>query len=228
MNPKFKWFTGVVVALYFLAVNVFYELPFGSSIFQDVPGNHWALYDIEEMYNRGLMKGRDETVWNFYPDKEMTRAELIALMLKIDKVEIDKLPKPQQSKYEDVPAQTHWAAGAIAEADKRGIIPFKDVTGTTFKPDQPITRGELSQAVIKALNVPISQEGKTFSDTQGNPYEDAIRTAVDHKYAQGNEDGLFRPDELAKREQVASMFARALREYKPLSRAEREEMEGDK
>ena len=219
MNPKLKWFTAVVIAHYFVSINFFYQLPFGSSIFQDVPSNHWALYDIEEMYNRGLMKGRDQTVWNFYPEKEMTRAELIALMLKVDNVDIYKLPKPETSKYADVPAATHWAAAVVAEADKRGLIPFKDVTGNQLKPDQPITRGELSEAVVEALHVPITKDGKTFPDTQGSPYEPAIKTVVDHNYAQGNEDGTFRPDEKAKREQVASMFARALREYQPLKDA---------
>lgn len=223
MNPKLKWFAAVVIALYFVSINFFYQLPFGSSIFQDVPGDHWALYDIEEMYNRGLMEGRDETVWNFYPEKEMTRAELIALMLKVDEVDINTLPKPDKSKYADVPAESHWAAAAVVEADKRGMIPFKDATGDQFKPDQPITRGELSEAVVKALHVPISKDGKTFSDAQGSPYEPAIRTVVDHNYAQGNEDGMFRPDENAKREQVASMFARALREYRPLDDAKGED-----
>jgi hypothetical protein len=221
-TKKWTWFTGIILALYVLNIIFFYKLPYGSTIFKDVPGDHWAMYDIEYMYNKGLMKGRDETVWNFYPSQPMTRAELVALMLKVDGVETDKLPKATQSVYGDVPL-THWSASVLAEAQKRNLIPFKDAApGKSFLPDQSVTRGELANAVLLSVHVPVEKGNVNFPDVKGTPYEDAINTVVMHKYAQGNQDGTYKPNDTAKREQVASIFAKALREMRPDDKAKGE------
>lgn len=220
LSRRLKWIASVVVTLYFLTIALFYELPFGSTIFQDIPGNHWAVYDIEYMYNNGYMKGRDKEVWKFYPTAEMTRAELVALILKIEGVDITTLPKPTDQQFTDIPPE-HWAGGVLAEANKRKLIPFQGITGQ-FEPDKPVTRGELAQAVVQTVNLPVDMSGaQDLPDVQGSPYEAAIRTVVAKKYAQGNSDGKFRPDEVAQREQVASLFARALREARPGTAAEK-------
>jgi hypothetical protein len=206
----FKWFSAIVAALYLVTLVFFYELPFGSTIFKDVPSGHYAVYEIEYMFHQGYMKGRDETVWNFYPEKPITRAELISLMLKINKVEPGSAV---DTGFQDVPA-AHWAASAIAEAVKRDLIPFDVKHG--FKPDQPITRGELANAVVKTLNIPITAEtASALPDIKGHPYENAIRTLVANQYAKGNTDGNFKPDDTADRAATAYMFAKALQDLRP-------------
>jgi hypothetical protein len=220
-NRRFLWFSGTVVALYFVTILFFYTLPFGTTIFQDVPSGYWAAYEIEEMYNRGLMKGRDESVWNFYPGEPMTRAELVALMLKVNEIEVDKLEKPAQGQYADVP-NTHWASGVFSEASKRNLIPFKDADKGLIVPDKKITRGELAQAVVQSLGLPYdaSKSGE-LPDVKGNPYEEAIRTLVSNNYAKGDAQGNFRPNDEARRDEVASLFARALRDVRPLKGGEK-------
>ena len=227
LNRKFKWFTAVTLVLYLVSLLLWFEKPYGSTIFKDVTKDHWARFDIEYMFNNGLMKGRDESVWNFYPYAEMTRAELVALMLKVDKVDLTKLPKPDKSKYTDVP-QNHWVVPVLAEAEKRKLIPFQDVTADKFQPDKPITRGELAQAVVESLHIPINTAGgQDLTDIKGNPYEAAIRTVVAEKFAKGNTDGTFKPDEQAKREQVASLFAQALKKLHPTDKDKTDKKGGD-
>lgn len=215
LSPRLRKFAAAVVALYFITIGLFYELPFGSTIFQDVPGNHWAIYDIEYMYNEGYMKGRDKEVWKFYPEALMTRAELVALVLKVEGVDITTLPQPTAQKYKDIPAE-HWANPVIEEAEKRQLIPFKDLQGDQFEPDKPVTRGELAQTVVQTLNIPVDMLGAgDLPDVKGALYEEAIRTVVAREWAKGNSDGYFKPDDQAKREQVASLFARGLRDTRP-------------
>lgn len=218
-NKKFIWYTSVVVVLYFVTISLFYQLPFktGLTVFQDVPQSHWAAYDIEYMYNHGYMKGRDETVYNFYPQAQMTRAELVALMLRVDGVDLTKLNTSVTVPYKDVPA-THWSIPVLAEAEKRNLIPFKDATDGQFQPDKPVTRGELAQAVVQALHLQMSGmvEGvKPVTDIAGNPYEPAITTMIANKYAKGYDDGTYQPNKDADRASVASLFAKALRETHP-------------
>jgi hypothetical protein len=212
-NRKFKWFSGVVVVLYLFSLLFFFKPPYSNakSIFQDVPDGHWALYDIEYMYNHGLMKGRDKQVWNFYPDKPMARAELVALELKVQHVDLTKLPAPTTAKYADVPP-TYWAAGVLDEAFKRHLIPFKDVTGNTFHPDQSVTRGELAEGVILALKIPPDNTPAPNdpTDIKGTPYEGAIRALIENKFAKGKSDNTFAPDQVANRAEVASLFAKSL------------------
>lgn len=218
-NKKFIWFTSVIVVLYFATIGVFYQLPFatGLTIFQDVPRSHWAAYDIEYMYNQGLMKGRDENVFNFYPQAQMTRSELVALMLRVDGVDLDTLDKTQKSTFTDIPS-THWSNPVLADAQKLNLIPFKDVANGQFQPDKPVTRAELTQAVVQSLHLQMtdSMEGVTpVSDIAGNTYEQAIQTMISNKYAKGYDDGTFRPNVEADRATVASLFTKALRETRP-------------
>ncbi|PWK16235.1 S-layer homology domain-containing protein [Tumebacillus permanentifrigoris] len=218
-NKKFIWFTSVIVVLYFATISVFYQLPFatGLTIFQDVSRSHWAAYDIEYMYNQGLMKGRDETLFNFYPQAQMTRSELVALMLRVDGVDLATLDPAATSKFTDIPS-IHWVNPVLADAQTLNMIPFKDVANGQFQPDQPITRGELAQAVVQSLHLEMttSMEGVIpVTDIAGNPYEPAIQTMIANKYAKGYEDGTFRPDVIADRATVASLFAKALRETRP-------------
>lgn len=215
LNRKFAWFSGLTLALYLFTLLFFFEMPYGSTIFRDITKDHWARYDIEYMYNKGLMKGRDASVWNFYPAAEMTRAELVALELKANGVKTDELTSSAPGQYADIPP-THWFAPLLPEAEKRGLIPFQDLTQGLFQPDKPVTRGELAQAVVQALDIPVDTSGaQELADVAGAKYEDAIRTVVANKFAKGNVDGLFKPDENAKREQVASLFAQALQKMRP-------------
>ncbi|ASS73879.1 hypothetical protein CIG75_02085 [Tumebacillus algifaecis] len=212
-KSTFKWFAGTMAALYLVTLVFFYELPFGSTIYKDVPSGHYAVYEIEYMYNQGFMKGRDETVWNFYPEKSITRAELVSLMLKINGVNAETLVKPADGPFADVP-NAHWAAADVAEAAKRQLIPFDVSSG--FRPDQPVTRGELANAVVQTLQIPLNTATvSALPDIVGHPYEKQIRTLVANQYAKGNTDGNFKPDDTADRSATAYMFAKALKDLRP-------------
>lgn len=212
-KSTFKWFAGIMAALYLMTLVFFYELPFGSTIYKDVPSGHYAVYEIEYMYNHGYMKGRDETVWNFYPEAPITRAELVALMLKVNGVKIEELTAPANSEYADVPT-SHWAAAVVAEATKRKQIPFDVQSG--FLPDRPVTRGELANGVVQALDIPVNEKTAfPLPDIVGHKYEKAIRSLVANQYAKGNTDGNFKPDDTADRAATAYMFAKALKDLRP-------------
>lgn len=87
-------------------------------------------------------------------------------------------------------------------------LPF--VTGTTFAPQQALTRGELAQLVYAtAMNLPLADE--TFSDAPTPKANDAMAAVATQGILTGYEDGSFQPDRTVTREEFASVLYRYLK-----------------
>ncbi len=78
---------------------------------------------------------------NFYPDNNISRAEFIAMVVRAIGLEEQVV----DGVFTDVPADS-WYAGAVGAALEAGII-SRD---TTFRPDDPVTREEISKVVTGA------------------------------------------------------------------------------
>lgn len=217
--PKsYKWIAAVLIALYTYTVLFVYQPPFGSSIFHDMVG-HWAVYDAEYMHNKGYMKGREDPVFNFYPNKPITRAELLNVVLRVDGIDTDPLLKqPAKTRFSDVPSD-HWAASIILLADQKKLIPFADAQKSNkFEPDANVTRGELAQAIVQELHIAPGSKPVNLADIKGSPYEAAMYAMVSHGYASGIEENgkyLFKPEQVASRAEVAAMYHKALVDVRP-------------
>lgn len=105
----------------------------------------------------------------------------------------------------------HWAEQAINKLITCGIV--NGFVDKTFKPDQPITRG---QAAIMAANmlyycgVKGMDYATPFPDTAGHYADSHIQTLQHYGVVNGYEDGLFRPDEEITRGQAAMYVANCL------------------
>ena len=105
-----------------------------GEVFADVPANYWAAPFLKVALNKKLIA---EGPLNFYPTKEVTRAEAVVTAVKFSNLIYYPLVfiKP----YGDVP-QNYWAAKQIAAAKGGGYLTF--VSGDKFEPDKPLTRAE--------------------------------------------------------------------------------------
>ncbi len=124
-----------------------------------------------------------------------------------------------------------WAREEVVNADKLGLVPDE------MKDDElnaTITRAEFAGIAVKLLEAysdgELQSYSGNFADIEGNPYEHYIRCAYYYGITNGTgktEDGeiVFSPDELIKRQDLATMFARVIKkiefEYWTLSENEK-------
>lgn len=120
--------------------------------------------------------------------------------------------------YED-----HWAAPYIEKCHERGWM-AGDGNGN-FRPDDPITRGEFSVMLWRALGrsderIPAAADGGQFSDvTEEMYYYQAVNWLAANGIVFGYGNGLFGPNDTLTREMAFVMLARAF-DLKPVSAGE--------
>jgi DNA-binding beta-propeller fold protein YncE len=117
----------------------------------------------------------------------------------------------QVAGFADVPpGNTH--AGAIERASGLGIV---EGTGpTAFSPARAVTRGQVASLLARTLgeagvDLPELAGAPSFSDI-GAPHGDNVRRLAAAEIVAGREDGTFRPGDAVSRDQLASLFVRAL------------------
>jgi hypothetical protein len=103
--------------------------------FTDTPINHWAIDPIALSVTLGLVKGYPDN--SFKPEKGITRAELVTLLVRSMPVKLaESIPV---TGFKDVPTK-HWAAKYIAYGTYKQLV--TGYPDKTFKPNQVLTRAE--------------------------------------------------------------------------------------
>jgi hypothetical protein len=110
-----------------------------------------------------------------------------------------------------------WARDDLETMYSKGYMLNK--TGTSFMPNDPISRGEFATLLVKLFDIPLNYEGqRTFIDTMnplnGGIYdykyiETAARAGIVRGVSSGNMGTAFLPDMSITREDAAVMIARA-------------------
>ena len=120
--------------------------------------NHWAKAKIERAVSLGFVSGYPDGT--FKPDKSVTRAEFVAILLTSAKITAEN---PTKYSFPDVSSK-HWASKPIYHAVKLGWISgFPD---GTFKPEQMVTPEQSSVISCKRLDW----------DARGCAYQLALKT----------------------------------------------------
>lgn len=104
--------------------------------------------------------------------------------------------------------QGHWAQEEIAYVVNNGIqIPFGNAT---FSPKDEITRAEFTSLVVQALQYESDgASNQVFADVPLDLwYSPDIQIAFEEGIIHGDENGLFRPDDLITRAEIATIIHR--------------------
>lgn len=100
--------------------------------------------------------------------------------------------------------QTHWAYNNVMNMQNSGII--SGFTDNTFRPDDSLTRDQFITLAVKGLNVEKPDIIREFKDSSNRWSEEFIKiagyTMTDYN------DTVFRPDDVALREDVAMSIVR--------------------
>ncbi len=104
--------------------------------------NHWAKSAIIQLTQKKILMGYEH--FDFAPNKAITRAEASSMI-----VRAFNLTKIEKINFKDV-KNTHWAYDEIAKVAAVNII--SGYGNQTFRPDQPVTRAEMSTMIANALS----------------------------------------------------------------------------
>lgn len=128
------------------------------AFFADVPADHRFRTAIEALYDAGIVGGYLDGT--FRPDNPVTRAQIakmLVLLLGIHTVEPNPVPP-----FSDLPSQSGDASlDYIGEATRAGITQGFD--DGTFRPDDSVTRIQLTRMIIRATQSWLSAPPPDFS-----------------------------------------------------------------
>ena len=115
----------------------------------------------------------------------------------------------EKSKFIDISG--HWAEKDITELSEKKII--KGRTEELFAPEDQITRAEFAALICRAIG--LSEQGYTggFSDVSGEEWYAGEIAAIVQSGIMSGADGLFRPNDVITREEMAKVMVEAYQIY---------------
>lgn len=159
--------------------------------FEDVPVDAWYLKELVYLVHMGVVNGFGN-VWTFAPKAEATRAMVVQTLWKL---ETGGKKWTATHNFVDV-ASDAWYANAVAWAYDAGIVNGTG-DGTTFSPDNQISRGEIicmlyRYAQYKGWDVSKTESLSRFAD--GADVPEWARPALEWATANGIINGIPKED----------------------------------
>ena len=186
--------SGVVIAL---------PQPTHAYMFSDLNPSADYYQPIVELYNQNVISGNADGT--FKPNQAITRADaakMLALALELNTT------NPTNPLFSDVPRSNQYYRYIAALADEGIINGYSD---KTFKPNEPITRGQMAKIITLGYKFGVSTKlNHGFKDvTSKNAYAYFIQTLVDLKITKGKTPVSFDPFSTVTRGQMATFIWRA-------------------
>lgn len=201
-----KFLCGLLSAA--LAVSL--TVPMAGVAYTDVPSESTLGGEVEKAVRYGLMNGYSDTTFGY--GDSMTRAQFAAVLVRMMGWET---VTPATADFTDVPVSHTWY-GAVETAAAHDVVD----EGGAFRPGDAITRGEMSEMLVRALGLKATAEmaaGQTSSASSffHLPFTDVSSDQAGYiavAYAIGMTNGTsaytFSPDATATRAQAAAMLVR--------------------
>lgn len=165
----------------------------------DVMPGYWAYIYIERLAEEGIVGGFSDG--SFAPAQNIKRAEFAKI---ICEAKGWTLLNPSVPSFSDV-SQSHWAYQYIETAKVNGAI--SGYSDETFRPENDITRAEITKMIAVSAGLSASNVESVFSDVALDHWAcKFILSCRDGSIVDGYEDGTFKPDACATRAEVAKMI----------------------
>lgn len=175
--------------------------PMCQAIFKDICGSiHQA--SIEWLAAEGLTKGCEDGT-KFCPDQVVSRGQMASFLA----AALDLPPGPDM--FTDDEGSPHEdAINAIAAA---GITAGCTGDGTSFCPENPVSRAQMATFLTKAFKLGPGPE--TFVDDQGSVHEQAINSIAAAGITSGcsGDGSMFCPNDPVSRAQMATFLTKAFK-----------------
>lgn len=174
-------------------------------LFSDVPITSWYFPYLQELQANGIVNGyknlQGEDIGMFGPADYLTVAETLKMAFTAFKGS-----ETVTDAYLPLYLRNHWAAEYILKALQKDLSIIADEAN--FKPDRPITRGEILQMFteIRGDEIP-HYDVYTASDVADSPLADIVEYAYQNGFVGGYDDGTFKPDALLNRAEIVKILS---------------------
>ncbi len=169
----------------------------------------YAPYNFaDENNHQHYMIGRAEET--FAPMGNLTRAEAATMLARLTPgFAEDGTYGPTD--FNDV-SSNHWAYKYICFSQSVAMIKgYENDDGSySFRPDDPVTRGEFTTMIVRFKNIMPLEQRTNFGDSVGHWAEGYIVALVNVGIIDGYEDGTFRPDQTITRAEAAKIVNGAI------------------
>jgi len=181
-----------------------------TGTFADVPPNYWANDYIDNLYQKGIVKGMDK-VPNFKPTKPVTRAEFSQMLFNTLGISYNS----EISTYTDV-SENSWYYKPISALTKRGFIVGQP--DKSFDPEKYITRQDMAVIISRILEYKNladinSEKSINFIDySEISAYAvKAVSASVKNNLMLGKTGNKFDPKGKTTRAEAAALLSRLLK-----------------
>jgi len=179
--------------------------------FSDVPYYHWAKDEVEAAVDAGVVYGYSDGL--YHPRVSVSRDQVAAFIARaLAGGDAQVPPGPAQPTFGDVPP-AHWAYRHIEYCAARGIV--TGFAGLAYLPALTLDRGHMAVFLARALaggdeGVPPGPPAPSFADVPTDSYSYKYVEYIKRRgVANGYPDGLYHPDYVCTRDQMAVYIARA-------------------
>nr|TXF82708.1 hypothetical protein FTX54_13840 [Alkalicoccus halolimnae] len=169
--------------------------------YNDVPEDKYYTDPVLFMTEGNLIEGMGDG--SFGTGEDLTRADAAVLLARV--LGYENGDSSGDPSFTDVDEEDYFY-DEVAAAAEMGII--EGHTDDTFRPEETLSRGEMSIIMTRAFDLPPAQEEVPFTDIDGNFYEEEIGSIYEEGLTDGYPDNTFRPDNDVKREDFATFLFR--------------------
>jgi glucose/arabinose dehydrogenase len=173
-------------------------LPPGGTFFDDDGNLHEGA--IEAISAAGITTGCGPEL--YCPTSPVTREQMAVFLVRA----LEESPSTSSGTFSDVPAGPF--SGYIERIAELGIA--TGYPDGTFRPANPISRGEMAVMLVRALDIAAEPHRGTFSDVpDGLFFTGAVEAIATARITTGCGGGKFCPFDHVLRDQMASFISRA-------------------
>jgi hypothetical protein len=171
--------------------------------FSDVNPPDYFYEAVRYLFCDGVISGYSDGT--FRPYNNATRGQLCKIIVLARHWPIDTTGGPH---FSDVPT-THAFYQYVETAFNHGVISgYED---GTFRPQNNVTRGQITKIVVLAMGWALDCPTQHFSDVPpSHAFYCYVETAYSHGIISGYDDGTFRPQNNATRGQISKIVYEAV------------------
>jgi len=194
-------------------------------VFSDIPLGFWARDHIYATARAGIVQGYPEG--DYKPDLAVTRDQMAVYIARAMAGGDAHVPDAECSRppFTDVPCD-QWARKYIAYAVSRGVV--EGYPEGDYGPEEIVTRDQMAVYVARSIATPVGEAGladyvpadpRNFPDVPNTGFGPDgsdpfwaykhIEYCVEQGVVNGYDDGLYHPDWVVTRDQMAVYVARA-------------------